>query len=267
MGEASQEQRLLAVGEDAGSTAEPADLDGVLAQMGVLLLSAETVGAALRLVTELAAATVPGSVGAGVSVMDDRGKRSAAASDELVLQADALQYEFDSGPCLTAWRDQVLVRVDDVSVESRWPQWTAAVGRLGVASVLSTPLVAGPDSMGAIKVYGTQAGVFDAHARRVLQLFAQQAAILLATTRSRIEARQLTAQLTAALQSRDLIGQAKGILMAQGAADGDAAFAMLASASQRSNTKLSEVAGLLVESVVRRQQSPAGGSSGPSPTS
>lgn len=236
----------------------------MLAQMGALLLPAETVEEALRLVTALAAESVPGSIGAGVSIMDERGKRSTAASDPRVEQADAWQYEMDAGPCVAAWRDRATVRIDDVASEARWPQWSAAVVPLGIASVLSSPLIAGQDSIGAIKVYAAQPGAFDTRAARLLELFAQQAAILLANTRSLAQARQLSEHLRQALQSRDLIGQAKGILVAQGARDDDAAFAMLVSASQRSNVKLHEVARQLVASFTRAQAQ-RGGSSGPSP--
>ena len=228
------------------------DLTGVLARMGGVLLSAETVDTAVGLVTQLAAGAIPGSSGAGVTLVDDRGRRTTAASSSLVEQADALQYQFDSGPCLSAWRDQVVVRVDDVSTETRWPEWTAAVASLGIASVLSTPLVAGPISMGAIKVYSPRAHVYGEPAEELLQLFAEQAAILLANTQTVAEARRLATELTAALQNRDVIGQAKGVLLAQGAPDEQAAFAMLVSASQRSNTKLAEVARQLVASVAAR---------------
>lgn len=76
--------------------------------MSGLLLSKETVGTALRLVTSLAAQMVPGTVGAGVTLIDDRGRpTSRGSSDEVVAEADRLQYELDEGPCLMAWRERV----------------------------------------------------------------------------------------------------------------------------------------------------------------
>jgi GAF domain-containing protein len=99
------------------------------------------------------------------------------------------------------------------------------------------------------QVYAREPAVYDASAEALLSLFAQQAAILLANTQTVANARQLTGQLTEALANRDLIGQAKGILLAQGAADDHAAFAMLVAASQRSNVKLHEVARRVVASL------------------
>ena len=173
-----------------------------------------------------------------MTLVDARGKRSLAASDPLVERADALQYQFDSGPCLTAWRDQVTVRIDDTDEETRWPQWTAAVAELDLRAMLSVPLLTTGVSIGAMKVYSGQPAAYDTRAEHLLELFARQAAILLSNTQALADARRLSAQLTDALTTRDIIGQAKGVLMAQGAANEQAAFAMLATASLRSNTKL-----------------------------
>ena len=228
------------------------ELTAVLAQMGAVVLSAETIDTTIELVTTLAAETIPATSGAGVTLVDARGKRSLAASDPLVERADALQYQFDSGPCLTAWRDQVTVRVDDTDGETRWPQWTAAVAELDLRAMLSVPLTTSGTAIGAIKVYSGQPAAYDTRAEHVLELFARQAAILLSNTQALADARRLSGQLTEALTNRDTISQAKGVLIAQGAANDQTAFAMLATASQRSNTKLTEVARRVITSAISR---------------
>jgi GAF domain-containing protein len=238
--------------EPALSTVSAEELAALLSQLGGVLLSAETIDSTVELVTRLASETIAGTLGAGVSLIDGRGKRTTAASDPLVEEADRLQYDLDAGPCLTAWRDQVRVRIDDVHREPRWPQWTAAVGALGVRSVLSVPLVAGGTSVGAIKVYSRQSNAYDDRSAHLLSLFAAQAAVLLSNTLTLADAQQTTANVSAALANRDVIGQAKGVLIAQGAADEDAAFAMLVAASQRTNVRLHEVARQLVAAVVSR---------------
>ena len=228
------------------------ELTAVLAQMGAVVLSAETIDTTIELVTTLAAETIPSTTGAGVTLVDARGKRSMAASNPLVESANALQYQFDSGPCLTAYRDQVTVRVDDTDGETRWPQWTAAVAELDLRAMLSVPLTTSGAAIGAIKVYSGQPAAYDTRAEHVLELFARQAAILLSNTQALADARRLSAQLTEALTNRDTIGQAKGVLIAQGAANDQTAFAMLATASQRSNTKLTEVARRVITSAISR---------------
>src|SRR3954454_20880036 len=132
--------------------------------MSGLLLSHETVTTALGLVTSLALETVPGSVGAGITLVDESGRRSSAATDDRVERADALQYEHDEGPCLAATAIRQVVRVDDVAEDRRWPRWAAAVQPLGLRAALSAPLVAGDRGLGAMKVYSDRPRAFDAHA-------------------------------------------------------------------------------------------------------
>ena len=102
------------------------ELSAVSARVAGLLLSEETVTTALGLVSSLALDTVPGAVGAGISIVDERGRRSSGSTDARVEQADALQYELDEGPCLAASAGRRLVRVDDLAADRRWPRWAAA---------------------------------------------------------------------------------------------------------------------------------------------
>ena len=237
------------------SSRDHRELGVLLAQMGAVVLSTETMGTTLKLVTTLATEAIAGAAGAGVTLVDDRGKHSMAASSSLVAEADAVQYRLDAGPCLTSWRDRVKVRVDDVTTDTRWPDWSAQVVEVGVRSLLTIPLVAADICVGSIKVYAAEPGAFDDRAEHLLELFAQQAAILLVNTQTLADARRSNLQLSEALENRDVIGRAKGILLAQGAADDAAAFAILIAASQHTNTKLHTVARNLVDTVTSRNAS------------
>lgn len=231
------------------------ELTAVFARMSGFLMSQETVDTALRLVTSLAQTTLAGTVGAGVTLIDAQGhKTSAAASDALTERADDLQYELNEGPCLTAWERSTVVRIDDVANDQRWPRWCRAVQSLPVRSTLSTPLVVGGRTLGAIKVYGDQVEAYDYRAEQILTMFAAQAGILIANMQTLEGARQLTDQLKEALETRDVIATAKGILMATEKLDGDGAFARLVSLSQREGKKLREVAELTVQAVARRRR-------------
>jgi GAF domain-containing protein len=238
---------------------QPVELPPALRQLAGLVMSRETVQTALELVTTLAQAVTPGTVGAGVTLVDEHGKRSRAASNPVVEHADALQYELDEGPCLTAWRSRQLVRMDDTSTDPRWPAWSSAVSTLRVRSVVSAPLVVADDGIGAIKVYADRPAAYDRYAEQVMTLFAAQAAILLANTRSVQQARRLSRQLADALSSRDAISRATGVLLARGAADDTAAFTVLADAAQRSGRTVQEVARDLLAAVATRNadRSPA----------
>jgi GAF domain-containing protein len=239
-------------GTDPRSLAPPVDLGTALNQMAGLVLSRETVDTALELVTTLAATTTAGTLGAAVTVVDEHGKRSRAASNAAVEQADALQYELDEGPCLTAWRTRRLVRIDDTTTDGRWPRWNEAVSPLGVRSVISAPLLVGAESIGAMKVYCERPMNYGPHDEHVMRLLAGQAAILLANTQSLAEARRRSRQLTEALAGRDVIARATGVLLAQGAANEREAFAALAAAARQADRPVLDVARVLVAAVAAR---------------
>nr|WP_231126939.1 GAF and ANTAR domain-containing protein [Motilibacter aurantiacus] len=223
--------------------------------MAGLLLTEETVATALRLVTSLAVEAIPAATGSGLTLVGPGGHpATSAATDDVVEQSDALQYDLDEGPCLAAAASRALVRVDDTGAEQRWPGWASAATRLGLRSSLSAPLVAGDRCLGALKVYGREPHAFDARTESMLVLFSAQAAILVANVQAYDSAQRLSGQLREALRSRDLIGQAKGILIATRRVDEDTAFAMLAATSQRENRKVHDVARGLVESYSRRRR-------------
>jgi len=226
------------------------DLASALAQMSQVLLSVETENTAVDLVVQVAVQTLPGTGGAGVTLVDPESKHARAASNALVEQADQLQYTYDAGPCLTAWRDQVPVQIADISAEDRWPEWTAAVAALGVRSMLSVPMLSAGRSMGAIKVYSDRLSAYHADSVTILELFAQQAAVLLSNTQTVSDARRLSSQLTAALNDRDVISQATGVLLARGLKDVSAAHESLRAAAKRAGTSLHTVAHEVVDTTI-----------------
>ncbi len=236
-----------------------AGLSAALSRLSGVLLAEETLSSVLELVTTLAAETLPGSNGAGVTLLDGPTRTTAAATDPLVEKADALQYELDEGPCLSAARDQVGYRVDSTWNETRWPNWTASVAHLGLGSSLSTPLVVRGESLGAVKVYARQEAAFTDRDERILALFAEKAAVILANARSQEELRRLNAHLHQALVTRDLIGQAKGVLRERHHVDEHTAFRMLAERSQRTNTKARDLAWEILSSTSADASGPSAG--------
>jgi GAF domain-containing protein len=228
------------------------ELAAVSARMSGLLLSQDTVEASLSLLGALAQDTVPGACGAGVSIIDERGRRSSGSTDDRVRQADALQYELGEGPCLTAAASRHLVRVDDVASDPRWPRWSAAAMELGLRSAMSAPMVAGQVSLGALKVYADAPGGFDAAGQQRLMLFAAQSAIFVANLRTLERAERLSEGMRQAIHGRDTISMAKGVLMGRQAVDEDTAFRMLLARAEREGTTVARAAQVLVESAVRR---------------
>jgi GAF domain-containing protein len=228
------------------------ELAGVFARMSGLLLNEETLETSLSLLSSLAHETVPGASGAGVSIIEGRRRISSGSTDDRVRQADALQYQLDEGPCLTAAMSRKLVRVDDLTTDRRWPRWAAAVEPLGLRSALSTPLVAGEAGLGAIKVYAENPGAFDGRSEQLLTLFSAQAALLVANVQTYNRAKRLSEDMRQAIHDRDLIGVAKGVLMGRHAVDEDTALRMLMARTQEEDAGLAAAARAVVDSAARR---------------
>jgi len=229
------------------------ELAAVSARLAGLLLSRETVHTALTLVTSLAVEALPGTAGAGVTLMDEDGRRmTAAATDAVVEHLDALQYELGEGPCLSAWERRCAFRIDDIARERRWRRWTSAARWSAMRAAVSAPLVAGDTAIGAIKVYGREPRAFGERDEYLLTMFAAQAAVLVANIRSFDNARRLSDALVEQLRGRDVINMAKGVVMAREHVDEGTAFAMLARDSHEDNRKLRDLAGSLLRSTAPR---------------
>jgi GAF domain-containing protein len=231
------------------------ELAAVFARMSGLLLSAETVDSVLRLVTKLAKETVPGTAGAGLSIVDPQGVRvTTASTDEVVEQADRIQYETGTGPCLLAWTDRTVVRVDDLARDTRWPHWARRAHDLGLRASLSAPLVAGDAGLGALKVYGDRPRAYGSREESLLGMFATQAAVLVANAKSHADANRASARLAASVRGRDTVNIAKGILMAQGHVDEQSAFLQLAQSARESSQPLVKTAEDLARTTLRRRR-------------
>lgn len=231
------------------------ELAVVFARMSGLLMSTETVNSALGLLTTLAAETITGSDGAGVTLLDEHGERiTTAATGPAVTRADSLQYELDEGPCLTAWARRIAVRVDDLTRDERWPRWAAAAAATGMRAALSVPLVAGDTALGALKVYSRRPGAYGDRDEHLLAMFAAHAAVLLTHVRSVEDARRVSERLAASLRTRDLVNIAKGVLMVREGVDEPAAFLMLSRTAADEGKPLRAVAAAVAGSTTRRKR-------------
>jgi GAF domain-containing protein len=190
------------------------ELSIVFARIKGLLLTEEKVDRAVQLLAKAAKEAIPGSTGAGVSLIDSRGhKTSSGATDRIVEQADAAQYELGQGPCLTAWATGETVVLDDVANDPRWPDWSAAMVGLPVRSVVSTPLISDKQHLGALKVYAALPSAYDSHSIRMLETLATPTATLLANIQSHETPQRISQTLETALRSRDTVSRACGVLM------------------------------------------------------
>lgn len=193
----------------------------------------------LEAIVRSAVRTVPATDDAGL-ILVRRGRLDPiATTGERPSTLDELQRRVHEGPCYDAAAEQKTVIVTDLQHDTRWPALRAAAADLGVVSMVCVPLWVESRTTGALSLYSRKAGAFDEADLAWAELFATQAALALADA-------QRTDQLRTALASRDLLGQAKGILMERIRIDADTAFDLLTQASQTTNTKVRDVAEHLV---------------------
>lgn len=211
------------------------------------VLRNETVEGFLGELASLAARVVPGGGSCGMT-LSQQGRKPAtvACSDPLATQVDQVQYRDGDGPCLTAMREGQVVRVDSMADDSRWPAFGQRAASMGVRSSLSLPLLADGTPTGALNVYAPQEAAFGPQqVRRAERLAAMGSGALTVVLRlASLMARNQ--QLRASLESRAVIDQAMGVIMAVRRCTPEQALAILRSASQNQNVKLRDLAADIV---------------------
>lgn len=192
--------------------------------------------AVLSRVVNASVAQIEGAEHAGITVLTRRSVSTPVATGDLVRIIDKHQYAAGEGPCLTAAVEhQQVVRVDDLISDLRWPKFSEAIVGLGVRSMLSFQLYTGQDTFGALNIYAAVPNAFTDESVHTGALLATHAAVA-ATAAVKSD------NLRIALQSRDTIGQAKGILMERYKLTADQAFDLLITASQHTHQKLRDIA-------------------------
>jgi GAF domain-containing protein len=200
-------------------------------------------------ITTIAARGIPGAEATSITLLRDEKAFTAAYSSDLALAADELQYEHGYGPCMDAGRGGVLLRVDDMQTEQRWPDYVAHVNRTSpIRSSLSVPLPYQGSSIGALNNYSTKPGAFASpDSLRAGSDAAEAVAVVVANADAHAQLFDQARNMRIAMESRAVIEQAKGVLMAQRHVSAEQAFEILREASQRYNRKLREIAAGIVE--------------------
>lgn len=217
---------------------DPNDLAEVFANIARMLVVEGDVAHTLTRIVEQAVVTIEGCDHAAISMVTGRKVRTEAASDDTPRRVDALQYQSGQGPCLDAIRHHEVYKVDDLQADDRWPNFARrAAETTGIRSMLAFRLFIEEDTMGALNLYARRVGAFADRdeAEHIGSVFAAHAAVAWSTARHDRDMEE-------ALRTRDLIGQAKGILMATRHLTPEEAFDALRQTSQRLNVKVRNVA-------------------------
>ena len=231
---------------DAFVTTMPSDdLEQNLSEVARALFATGSVERSLQLTVDLAVATVDGCDAAGIFVSRNDRITTVAFTDPIVIELDDLQIATNQGPCMEALTGGPHPFASDLAHEPRWPAFGPAAARAGMPSALAFRLSDQPVS--ALNLYARLPAAFGATDRAKGLIFATLAGLALDLAGERADDLLRVANLHEALRTRELIGQAQGILIERERITGEQAFDVLRRASQHLNIKVREVARTLVE--------------------
>lgn len=190
---------------------------------------------------------MPETAAASITLLRGERPYTAAYTGEMAYVADEMQYERGYGPCVDAGLSNTVLMVEDMRTETRWPDYTENVIPKGVLASLSVPLPVQTDVVGGLNLYSTAPSTWPD--RDIAVELAGHIAVAITDAVSHQETAKFAADMQAAMASRAVIEQAKGVIMAQNRCDPDAAFDILRKASMGRNVKLRDLAATLVAQV------------------
>jgi transcriptional regulator with GAF, ATPase, and Fis domain len=233
--------RLWSLGpvpQDSESGPDP--LAHVLSELARDLHHAGEPDDVLREAVQAAMDLVPGTQAGSVTALEG-GKRVVhkAESGSLPARVDEVMSELGEGPCLDALLQHRIIRVDDMRREARWPRFAPRAAELGALSMLAFPMFVKDDTLCALNLYAQEADAFTDESDHVGRLLAAHAAVAYSGA-------QRAENLLAAIETRDLIGQAVGLLMERYSITAGRAFDTLVRFSRQTNRKLRDVAAELI---------------------
>src|SRR3954467_3261141 len=235
-------------GVASDQTSSPTPAVQALERLGSLSLRRVSMDELLQTVADLAKTVMPGSPEASVSLLVEDRPSTVASTGRLATDLDERQYDRDHGPCLHAARTGELTEIVDMRTDSRWPDYLPRAVERGNLSSLSIPLAIDEDEQvtGALNIYARVPHAFDADSRTAAIRFGSYATVAAGNLHAYQSARDRADNLQAALETRAVIDQAKGILMDRHKLTADQAFRVLAQMSMKSNRKLHAIADDLV---------------------
>jgi GAF domain-containing protein len=227
------------------------DVHQALTELGRLRFGTMSVEDAMREIVQTTH-TVFSVDGAGLMLTDTEQRlRGVAASDQRFAHLEDLQIEHGEGPCIEAFDTKQLVGTQDLEAEQRWPGFSAAAVTRDVRAVLASPLPYNQDAVGVVAVLSEQRRPWSAEGELGLLAFTDLAALLIASMMQGEQHSQLARQLQGALDSRQVIEQAKGVLMGTKGVSARAAYEQLRAQARAERRKLSAVCAGIVDGAAR----------------
>ena len=228
------------------------DVHEALVRLGRLRFGEMRVEDAFREVVDTTHAMF-GVDGAGLMLVDaDQHLRSVAASDGRFAHLEDLQVQHGEGPCIDAFEQKELVSAQDLESERRWPVFSGAAVAREVRAVLASPLPYNRDAAGVVAVLSEQRRPWSPEGELALLAFTDLAALLIATMMAGEQQSEIASQLRNALDSRQVIEQAKGVMMERNGGSARAAYEQLRAQARAERRKLSAVCADVVDGAARQ---------------
>lgn len=216
-----------------------------LERLGELVERDASLADTLSTVLDIATDVLDGAAAVTITLTVDGRLEPAASSAAWAAELDAVQLRHGVGAITDAITGRTVVVSSDLAADGRW-QLADAVGPTGRRGMSSVPFVAGHAAPGVLTVYAEPGAVVSRESVLAATLLAAQVSVAVGLALERMSHRAQTEAWQRALESRDLIGQAKGILMAQHGVSAEAAFDLMRATSQEQNTKVRDVAAAVV---------------------
>lgn len=225
----------------------PPDTVQKLSRVTKLLKTQRTLPAQLEVVVDIVKRTIATCDAAGIVLLIDGVPTSVAVTDRLALEIDLVQYETGEGPCLAAMYNGDVVRIDILEHDSRFSRFAPGALDQGLQSVLSTPLVTKGRKVGALNMYSKQRNAFDSATVQAVRPLAEYAGEAIGSSPLYAYSLDMVDGLLEDLESRSVIDQAIGILMANEDGTADDAHGRLRDLAMRSGESMRKVAGWVID--------------------
>ena len=196
--------------------------------------------------------------GAALMLLDDEmALRNVAASDDRLLRLEELQLLHGDGPCIDAFEQKVLVGSDDLTLEKRWGEFSSDAAEAGLGALLASPIPYASDAVGVVVVFAADTHVWSPEGELALMAFTDLAALAIATGLQSAARGDKVEQLQRALDTRVVIEQAKGVLVASEKVTPREAFEQIRSEARRTRRKIVDVAAEIIEAAQQAGSSPS----------
>ena len=211
------------------------------AELSRLLLEEDELEVILQGIASLAVAVIPACEEAGVTLESDGQITVRTTTGTTAETVDAYQYQIDEGPCVAAGDLKHPVLIENMAAEDRWPRFASFAATQGVKSSYSIPMTLRGEVIGVLNLYSVDDS-FGADDEAIGARFAEQATIAVRHATAFAKTKKMIEDLHRALESRDIIAAAVGIMMHRDRTSIGNAFNRLKEISQQENLKMREVA-------------------------